>query len=223
MRILSYLFLGFKWQQRLQVVPNSEHSVGPDAKIFHASQLQLQASTSGAVTDGNGKILKVLSTAGTVGTVGYLASEDDQRMMEEVAEEVIPLSVEKPARVPLTGEHKLVYSAAEGASSGRVFGNVVGKVSQLFENDEIFYNRVDFGPLQISLRAKREIMNDSTIKVSFLETSFNLFGQTLKKSEVKGGGVWKMKFVGKVKDENGKEKLVRIMDTPSLFVLEQEL
>jgi hypothetical protein len=35
--------------------------------------------------------------------------------------------------------------------------------------------------------------------------------------------VWKVKFVGKVQDENGNEKLVRIMDTPSLFVLEQDL
>ena len=35
--------------------------------------------------------------------------------------------------------------------------------------------------------------------------------------------VWKVKFVGKVQDENGKEKLVRIMETPSLFVLEQDL
>ena len=35
--------------------------------------------------------------------------------------------------------------------------------------------------------------------------------------------VWKVKFVGKIQDENGNEKLVRIMDTPSLFVLEQDL
>ena len=35
--------------------------------------------------------------------------------------------------------------------------------------------------------------------------------------------VWKVKFVGKVSDSNGKEKLIRIMDTPSLFVLEQDL
>jgi len=221
MRIISCLLLGFKWQQRSEVTPNSDCLGGLHAKILNGSKLQ--ALSSGAVADGNGKILEVLNTAGTVGQVGYLASEEDQRKMEEIAADLIPFSLEKPARVPLTGEHNLVYSAAEGASSGRVFGNVVGKVSQLFENDEIFYNRVNFGPLQIALRAKREIMNDSTIKVSFLETSFNLFGRTLKKSEVKGGGVWKVKFVGKVEDENGKEKLVRIMETPSLFVLEQEL
>jgi hypothetical protein len=118
----------------------------------------------------------------------------------------------------------LVYSAAPGASSGRIFGNVIGRVSQLFEDDEIFYNRVDFGPFQIALRAKRQVINDRTIKVTFLETSINLFGQTLSKKDAGGGGgVWKVKYVGTVKDDDGNEKLVRIMETPSLFVLEQDL
>ena len=35
--------------------------------------------------------------------------------------------------------------------------------------------------------------------------------------------VWKVKFVGKVEDKNGNEKLVRIIETPCLFVLEQDL
>jgi len=165
MKIVSCLLLGFNWQQRLQLG-------GPNINV----------------AERNDKILKVLDTAGAVGQAGSLASEEDQLKMEEVAKNAIPLSESKPARISLTGEHTLIYSAAPGASSGRVFGNVVGKVSQFFEDDEIFYNRVTFGPLQISLRAKREILNDSSIKVSFLETSFNLFGRTVKKSEAGGGG-----------------------------------
>lgn len=220
MRILTCLFLGLNYRQQLQLAPNSCDATERNGKILKALQV---VSNSDNVAERNDKLLKVLGTAGSVGQVGYLASEEDQKLMEDIAEDTFPFSESKPARIPLTGEHKLIYSAAEGASSGRVFGNVVGKVSQLFESDEIFYNRVNFGPLQISLRAKREIKNDSTIKVSFLETSFNLFGRTLKKANVGGGGVWKVKFVGKVQDENGKEKLVRIMETPSLFVLEQDL
>jgi len=220
MKILSCLFLGFNWQQQLQLAPNSLDATDRNSKILKGLQL---VSKSDSLAERNDRILKVLGTAGVVGQVGSLASEEDQELMEEVAEDVISLSESKPARIPLTGEHRLIYSAAKGASSGRVFGNVVGKVSQFFEDEEIFYNRVNFGPLQIALRAKREIMNDSTIKVSFLETSFNLFGRTLKKADTGGGGVWKVKFVGKVQDENGNEKLVRIMDTPSLFVLEQDL
>lgn len=168
-------------------------------------------------------VLELLETARRVGPVGSLASDDDQQMMDTLAAKVVPFSRSKPARYPLVGVHNLVYSAAPGASSGRVFGDVVGKVSQFFETDDIFFNRVEFGPLQIALRARREIMNDSTIKVSFLETSFNLFGQAASKKEAGGGGVWKVKYVGMITGKDGKKKLVRIMETPSLFVLEQDL
>ncbi|VEU41621.1 unnamed protein product [Pseudo-nitzschia multistriata] len=222
MKLLSCLLVGFKWQQRSQLTPNTFYVGGQKGKTSTGFQSQL-ASSSVSVEDRNEKLSKVLSTAENIGQVGYLASEEDQLLMEEVAKEAIPFSLDKPGRFQLKGEHQLVYSAAEGASSGRVFGNVVGKVSQLFEDDETFYNRVRFGPLEISLRAKREIKNDSTIKVTFLETSFNLFGKTLKKGEVSGGGVWKVKFVGEVEDEKGGKKLVRIMETPSLFILEQDL
>lgn len=220
MKIFSCLFLGFDWQQRSQLPPN--YCGVEERKGNVLKRLQL-LSKRGNVAEGNDKILKVLDTAGSIGQVGSLASEEDQLLMEKVAEDVFSLSESNPARIPLAGEHKLVYSAAKGGSSGRIFGNVVGKVSQLFEDDEIFYNQVKIGPLQISLRAKREIKNDSTIKVSFLDTSFNLFGRTLKKADIKGGGVWKVKFVGKVEDDNGNKKLVRIMETPSLFILEQDL
>jgi len=100
---------------------------------------------------------------------------------------------------------------------------MVGKVSQKFETKDIFYNRVTLGPLMIALEAKREIKNSSTIKVSFLETTFSLFGKPFSTQKAGGGGIWKVKFVGKIKDQDGKDKLVRIMETPSLFILEQPL
>ena len=75
----------------------------------------------------------------------------------------------------------------------------------------------------IALQAKREIKNASTIKVSFLETGFSLFGKTISTKQAGGGGVWKVKFVGKIMDKDGKEKLIRIMETPSLFILQQPL
>jgi hypothetical protein len=202
MKLLSFVLFGFSVQNRLPI--------GTDS-----SELAVQR---------NAKIYQILDTARAIGQVGCLASEEDQRLIEKLTADAIPLSESRqPAKYPLTGVHRLVYSAAKGASSGRVFGNVVGKVTQLFEDDEIFYNRVNFGPLQISLRARRKVMNDTTIKVSFLETSFNLFGKTISKKEVGGGGVWKVKFVGIVRSADGTGKLVRIMDTPSLFILVQDL
>jgi PAP_fibrillin len=186
-----------------------------------------QPSTSGLLGDKTAlkreKLGELLETAKAVGQVGSMASEEDRLKMEVAVQNLIPLSdSKKPARYPLRGVHELVYSAAPGASSGKI-GPFVGKVSQFFEDDDIFYNRVEFGPLQIALRAKREVKNDDIIKVSFLETSFNLFGKTVRKSSAGGGGVWKVKFVGTYQDKDGKEKLMRIMETPSLFVLQHDL
>ena len=116
MKLLSCLLLGFNWQQRLQL-----------------------GGTDNNAEQRNDNILKVLDTAGTIGQVGSLASTEDQQLMEDIATNAISLNKEsKPARYTLTGEHTLVYSAAPGASSGRIFGNVVGDVSQYFEDDTIF-------------------------------------------------------------------------------------
>jgi hypothetical protein len=212
MRSLTHLLLVFNLKQQQQPAV----SVGLFERIPFFSPRKPNNENQR-----NEKVQNFLQAALEVGQVGSLASEEEQARMEDLAAEVTPFSDAKPAKFPLTGEHRLVYSAAPGASSGRVFGNVVGKVSQYFEDDEIFYNRVAFGPLLISLKAKREIKNDSNIKVSFLETTISLFGKTLSQKEIGGGGVWKVKFVGKVQDKDGNEKLVRVMETPSLFVLEQ--
>jgi hypothetical protein len=223
------LLLGLNWK------PGSlleQIAAGPSAvSELQRNNRRVEEETAAAVQ-------LLLDEAKTVvGQVGSLATDEQRARMEELALDVIKLSEltrkgiirtkqqrqQQLARYPLVGVHNLVYSAAPGASSGRVFGNVVGRVSQLFEDDEIFYNRVDFGPVQIALRAQRKVLNDTTIKVSFLETSLNLFGRTISKKDVGGGGIWKVKYVGTVKDDDGNEKLVRIMETPSLFVLEQDL
>jgi hypothetical protein len=175
------------------------------------------------VQDRNFKIQELLTEATKVGQVGSIASEEERARMISLAEALVQDSDPHPARYPLQGVHTLVYSAAPGGSSGQLFGNVIGKVSQLFEDEDIFYNRVQLGPLLISLKARREVKNDTSIKVTFLETTVSLFGKALVQKELKGGGVWRCLFVGKMQDANGKEKLVRVMETPSLFVIEQTL
>lgn len=161
-----------------------------------------------------------------VGQVGSIATEEEQAQIQLLTQELIenhPSPEPSPAKFKLKGEHTLLYSAAPGGSSGRLFGNVVGKVTQFFEDDEIFYNRVTIGPVRIALKARREIKNDTNIKVSFLETSVYLFGRRVVQKEIGGGGVWKCKFVGTIQDSYGNKKLLRIMETPSLFVIEQAL
>ncbi|CAJ1961521.1 unnamed protein product [Cylindrotheca closterium] len=226
MKVLPNLFILFN-------LGKQEHSLPPSWAVSSATSLNLIATTkkndaaaAAAVSSSvqrDEKIQDLLSAVSQVGQVGSLATEEERLKLEDLSKLAIPLSDSRPAQVPLLGEHKLLYSAAPGGSSGRLFGNAVGKVTQFFEEGEIFCNRVKFGPLQIALRAKREVKSDSVIKVSFLETTVSLFGKTVVQKEVGGGGSWKVKFIGKVTDENGKEKLIRIMETPSLFILEQPL
>jgi hypothetical protein len=211
MKVFSCLLLGgslFDWKQSLQSLPGKFNSGTVDETTL---------------LEKNDKLLALMEIVNSVGQVGSIASQNDRLRMETAARALSPLSdTKKPARYPLVGVHNMVYSAAPGASSGKI-GPFIGKVSQYFEDDEIFYNRVEFGPIQIALRAKREVKNDDTIKVSFLQTSFNIFGKTIKTSQVGGGGVWKVTFVGTYKDLDGNEKFVRIMETPSLFVLQHDL
>jgi len=137
----------------------------------------------------------------------------------------LPKPSNKAARIPLEGIHSLVYSAAPGGSSGKLFGPVYGKVQQEFVDQEIFINSVQLGPLKIALQAKRKIMNDTSIKVTFLKSSVSVFGNNVVEKELAetSGGVWKYLFCDTITDVDGTKKLLRIMETPSLFVIEQPL
>jgi hypothetical protein len=170
------------------------------------------------------QIFQFLQQAKDFGQVGSLRTQEERDSLLSLAKDVIaPLTDRKPARVPLTGIHQLIYSAAPGGSSGKI-GPFVGSVTQEFVNDTTFINAVRLGPLQIALRAERQVTSDTTIKVTFRETTVTLFGQEVTRKTIENsGGVWKYLFCGMVTMDNGKQKLIRIMETPSLFVLEQEI
>lgn len=170
------------------------------------------------------KVLDFVKQARAAGPVGMDIPEEERQALVSVAkDDIASLSDKKPARVPLSGLHKLVYSASPGGSSGKI-GPFVGKVTQEFVDDVTFINAVSLGPLKIALRAEREVKSDTAIKVTFRETTITLFGNKLTSKMIENsGGVWKYVFSGVVKDPNGRQKLVRVMETPSLFVLEQDL
>ena len=173
------------------------------------------------------KVRQVLSLARSLGPVGSLCSQDDQERILQ-AEQALPPVVPAPATtIELQGIHKLVYSAAPGGSSGKL-GPFVGSVTQQFVNATHFINAVDFagGALRIALTASRKVLDDGDrINVFFHKTTVYLFGKKLVEKEVSGGGQWQYIWAGVIKDKeaNNKKKLVRIMETPSLFVLEQDL
>ena len=171
-------------------------------------------------------VQRVLAFARKIGPVGSLASEDDRRKLESMSQELLKYSdYANPSQVELQGTHFLVYSASEGSSSGRV-GNtpLYGKVQQEFLPDNVtFINSVQLGPVQAALRATKSVKNDTTNLVKFHQTTIKIFGQTVLDKDIKGGGFWKYLFMGKIIDTDGKAKFIRIMETPSLFILEQPL
>lgn len=163
----------------------------------------------------------LLATAKT-GQVGSKASEADVATIADLAEQLASLStVERPADVPLSGVHSLVYSASSGGSSG-MLGPFTGRVTQSFIDEKQFINAVTLGPLCIKIYADREVLSDGQrIRLKFRKTTVEIGGFQIIRKELKSSGIWKCKFV-EVVGEGQNKRLLRIMETPSLFVIEQK-
>lgn len=174
-------------------------------------------------TDRDSMVQEVLALSRTIGPVGVYASVQEQQSLEQLALLLTPFSDTNPTQRQLRGKHSLVYSAAPGGSSGRLAGPLYGTVTQEFIDDESFINAVQFGPLEISLRATKTAPSNQKNLVQFRQTTVRLFGQTIFEKDMRGGGVWDYLFLGEITDTDGTVKLVRVMKAPSLFVLEQPL
>lgn len=130
--------------------------------------------------------------------------------IEVAASELQKSCTKEPARIPLVGTWDLVYCTAPGGSNGQV-GPFIGRVSQIIVDDVRFANQVElFGTLKISLEAIREVVDDVSIKVTFKELAFSVFGFEVFRKTTQGTGVWRQRYV---------DKDLRVMNTPSLFVL----
>lgn len=179
--------------------------------------------TSETETDSelNDLAARLLNTCADYGQIGSKLTEDQRATIDDLASSLTPFSDPAPAQIDLTGTHELIYSASPGGSSGAV-GPLVGKVSQTFLDEERFINRVEFfgGMLKIELHAERKVLDESRIRVKFKETAFSLFGNEVKRGEVKGSGVWDYTFSGSVLVD-GERMRLRVMNTPSTFVIVQ--
>jgi hypothetical protein len=85
-----------------------------------------------------------------------------------------------------------------------------------------YINRVELlgGLIKIELYADRMALSERKVRVKFNETAFYLFGNEVKRGEVKGSGVWEYIFSGFV-TVDGERFLLRVMKTPSTFIIAQ--
>jgi len=166
----------------------------------------------------------LLDRCNQLGQVGSKCTEEERTEITIMARKLIPYSLPSPATYPVTGIHRLVHTHSKGGSSGAIGPFLVGQVTQEFLNKEQFINAVHWGPLKISLFARRKTIDKNRVQVYFDETVIQFLGKDLKRVPAKGSGVWKCLFVGEFYDDRiKKNKLIRIIEAPSLFVLEQIL
>eukprot|EP00523_Entomoneis_sp_CCMP467_P003937 CAMPEP_0168744074 /NCGR_PEP_ID=MMETSP0724-20121128/13903_1 /TAXON_ID=265536 /ORGANISM="Amphiprora sp., Strain CCMP467" /LENGTH=240 /DNA_ID=CAMNT_0008791721 /DNA_START=74 /DNA_END=796 /DNA_ORIENTATION=+ len=185
------------------------------------------------------QLKEFLQRARQLGPIGAVRSPEEQAELLQLAQDLATTTTTgsgsdpEPARIPLTGVHNLIYSTAPGGSSGKIFQigtiTIAGQVQQTFVDDVTFINSVQLGPLRLSLRAEREVRNDTDIQVIFRETTVSLLGKVLltKPLENNQSGVWRYLHASVIDDDDdengGRKKLIRVMTTPSLFVLEHTL
>jgi len=179
-----------------------------------------------ASTDRNELVREVLSYARNIGPVGVLSSTEKERDdLLEMSRKLKDHSNPKPARYSLKGTFDLVYSAHPGPPSGRLGPTpFYGKATQTFLDDETYINAVKFGPLRVTIQAEIKVKDDWTNEVRFYQTTVSLFGKRIVKKDVDiSGGEWRYLFLGQIEDANGRRKLIRVMETPRLFILEQPI
>lgn len=165
----------------------------------------------------------LLQAALSKGQIGSRLSQKEQDELLSLSKSLCPYSDIAPAQKLLSGEHELIYSASSGGSAG-AFGPFVGEVSQRFLNEKDFINQVQFGGglFKIELEAERKVLDEKRIRVKFLATRVSLLGMKILQKETKGQGVWNHLFSGVV-NIDGERILLRVLLTPSLFIIKQKL
>jgi hypothetical protein len=160
------------------------------------------------------------------GPRGAFAPPEDQDRIQALADALQAHSlVAAPAREPLQGTFELVYCNSSMQSSGRLFGPVYGHVTQEFFDSEMLENRVSImGFITIALTVKCSVVNDFLNRVDFKKFKVVLAGRTVLEKETSNGGTWDYRFMGEVVEPGtGKTKLLRVMNTPNLFILCQDV
>lgn len=180
-------------------------------------------SETAANAERNDLAQTLIQTARSMGQIGSKLPQSDQDKLLQLSKTLAPYTDPAPAQKSLSGKHELIYSASAGGSAGGL-GPFVGKVAQRFLSDNDFINEVTFGPglLKFELEAERKVLDEKRIRVKFVNTKVQLMGVEVLKKETKGQGVWDHLFSGIV-EIDGKPTLLRILLTPSLFIIQQKV
>ncbi len=214
------LVSGFTGFSPASLTTNSRSQV-----LLCAEQSAVSAADTNTETtlDSNNIASKLLATCAEYGQVGSKLTEEERTIIDDTAASLNPSSSPSPAKIELSGKHELIYSASPSASSGAL-GPLTGKVTQSFLDETRFINRVEFfaGAFKIELYAERKVLDDTRIRVKFKETVISLLGQEVKRFEAKGSGIWDYVFAGPVTTPSGEKMLLRVMKTPSTFVIVQK-
>ena len=191
------------------------------APVKEKATMLAAASNEDCIDDErNAAILALVDQARQLGPVANDHPENVKAEFHRRAKELQPLSDTSPAAIDLTGVHERIYSISPGKKYGHI--------QQIFVNATSFVNSVKFlgGIVQTSVDAYYKAQDDVMGMVIFdNQLYFRLFGLTVYRKELPRGGEfpWKVLFVGNFVDHDGKQKRLRIMETPSLFVLLQNL
>eukprot|EP00979_Chaetoceros_neogracilis_P010988 scaffold2640_cov256-Chaetoceros_neogracile.AAC.2 len=213
--------------------PRSLSFIGPLSSIVGAEP----PSSSDQIEIDSTQLIQSLLELTRHETDGTKLLFDERESINDIVKSLEALSIENTftdtngvdyTSIPLEGEHKLIYIDSE--RTPQYIGPFKGSTTQYFGDETMFENRLTFGPIQIALTADRKRMDESRMKIKFQSFGVKVFGSELVKKELKQQGVWKMVFVGMVKDNlrtddigGAKNILLRVMRTPSLYILAKEL
>lgn len=172
----------------------------------------------------NAAILALVDEARRIGPVANDQPDDTKATFLDRARRLQPLSDPRPAKIDFTGVHDRLYSTTAGKKYGRI--------QQTFVDATRLVNSVTLlgGAVQISIGARYEAQDDTTGVITYDdEQCIALFGRTVymkKQTSMSTDGVgypWNFLFVGTFVDHDGKRKRLRIMETPSPFLLLQDV
>jgi len=189
------------------------------------------SSSSSSLSLRDEPIRQLLESARQWGPLGTLAPDSEQEIMLKLSREMVSLSEPHPANVSLAGKtFDLIYSDHPGRPSGRLFGRVHGKMTQSFLTNGDYVNAVTLGPLTTTITAHKTTLDGDdgwTNEVTFYEAAVKLFGKTLIKKKIDLGksGTWKYLCLCQIQDDDddGRSKIIRIMETPKLFILQERV